>query len=683
MNAVQAMRQRCIAALGLWLCGGPAWAVEAPVTNATLVELRLWFLVMVLAAVLVLGVFWRRGQFLFGILGAAILLGSSARLWLTLPLWFPRLEISAVPPENLIMLAVLAAQAGLTLYVLLQPAGRTATMALVGRAGILRLILLAVLVAAFSLSATPYLAYGYHLAFGLQIGVGGALSFMQMATLVALFTVAGPDGAPRIPAAGLAAFAAVVSAVLAWTAFDRVPHVQDELAYLFQARTFAEGALWSPAPPEAAQPALEFYLLDVHEGKWIGVPAPGWAFVLTVGVLIGAPWLINPLLTGASVWLAHDILRRAVSRERADLVALLMATSPWVLATGATLMTHATALVMVLLAWWCLLCAGAGSSRRDAVLALVAGLALGWVFVTRPLDGLIIGGLTGLWLLRRLPGGFGQVLACALGGIASGSVFLLFNYAVTGDALLTPQADYLSRYWPDTQNAFGFGANVGPPAKMWGALDIWIGHSPAEGLLNLFNGFASLNLELLGWTFGSLVPVWIAFIWRKRLTGFDWAMLAVFSALVGALFFYWFTGTFYVGPRYWHTALLPAFVLAAAGIEEVRRRLPDESRGRLNCIILLLCAVSVVSFASWRGVSKYSGYGGYSGDIRRQAQAEDLGNSLVFVTTQRDIGSALYLNDPFLPPDKPIFLRDLGPEQNAAVIAAFPGREVVYMKDED
>ncbi|WP_171236730.1 glycosyltransferase family 39 protein [Ruegeria sp. HKCCA6837] len=672
--------RQCCLALVLFLCASPVWAADAPATNATLPELRMWFAVMSAAAALLLGVFWARGKGLFGLLGAVILLGSSARLWLTQPLWFPRLEISADPPENLIMLALLAAQAVVTGFVLMRPAGRAMIGDLVAGAGIFRLFLLLVLVAAFSLSATPYVAYGHHVAFGLQIGVGGALSLIQMATLVAMFAVVGPDRMPRIPVGVLAGFATLASAILAWTAFDRVPHVQDELAYLFQARTFAAGTLWAPAPPEAAQPALEYYLFDVVDDKWLGVPAQGWGVVLSLGVLIGAPWVINPILTGISVWLAHDIVRRAVSRDRADLVALLMATSPWVLATGASLMTHSTMLVMVLLAWWCLIRAGEGSSHRAVLLAFIAGLALGWSFVTRPLDALIVGGLTGLWLLRRLPGGFGQVLACAVGGILSGSALFLFNYGITGDALLTPQSDYLSRFWPDTKNAFGFGPHVGPPAKSWGALDVWVGHSPAEGLLNLFNGIAALNLELLGWTFGSLVPVWIVLIWRKTLTGFDRAMLMIFVVLVGVLFFYWFTGTFYIGPRYWHTALLPILVLSAAGIEAINDRLLDRHRGRLHCIVLLLCAVSVTSFTSWRGVSKYNSYGGYTGDIRRQAHAAGLGHALVFVSTTGEIGSALYLNDPFLPPDQPIFLRDLGAEQNAAIIAAFPGREVVFLE---
>ncbi|WP_377194673.1 hypothetical protein [Ruegeria meonggei] len=673
----------CGVVLALWACGGPAWAADAAVTNATLAEMRIWFAAMAAASVLLLAVFWSRGQLLFGLLGAVVLLGSAARLWLTQPLWFPRLEISADPPENLIMLVVLAAQAVLTFFVLMRPVGRAAIRGLFAQAGGVRLALLVVLIAAFSVSATPYINYGYYTAFGLQIGVGGVLSLVQIATLIAVFTVSGLDQAPRLPVSGLALFATLASAVLAWTAFDRVPHVEDELCYLFQARIFAGGALWSPAPPEAAQPALEYFLLDIRDDRWLSVFAPGWSAILSIGVLIGAPWLINPLLTGASVWLTHDILRRTVSQERADLVALLMATSPWVLAVGASLMAHSATVFMILVGLWCLLRAGPGSTLRNVALTFVAGLALGWVFVIRPLDGVIVGGLAGLWLLRRLPAGVGQVATYMVGGVLSGSVFLLFNYAFTEQFLLTPQADYFVRIWGETGNAFGFGPTVGPPAKDFGALDMWPGHSPLEGLVNMLHGFASLNLELLGWVFGSLIPIWVALLWRNSLTKFDWVMLLVFVIIIGALFFYWFIGGFYIGPRYWYTAALPALVLAAAGIEEVRRRLPERYRGRLGNITLLLCAVSVVSFTTWRGVSKYQDYGNYSGDIRRMAQAEEVGNALVFVSSQHNIGSALYLNDPFLPPDKPIFLRDVGADQNAAVIAAFPGREVIYLGDAD
>ncbi len=672
------------AAVVFWAClfGCPASAANTPDTNATTAELSLWFAVLAVVGLLVLVVFWRRGQGLFGLLGALFLLGSSARLWLTQPLWFPRLEISLGAPGTLVMLAVLTLQALVTCYVLMRHYVPGVPRDMLADLGKMRVVLLAGLVAALSVSATPYIAYGHYVPYALQTGLGGAISVLQIATLIALIVVAGPQTVPRLPVGVLAGFATLLSAILAWTAFDRVPHVQDELAYLFQARTFAGGALWAPAPPEGARAGLDYYLLDIRGDQWLGVTAPGWPAVLALGVLAGVPWLINPVLTGLSVLLAYDIVRRTVSRDRADLVALLMATSPWVLATGATLMTHSTTLIMTLLGWWCLLRAGSGSTRRDVFLALCAGLALGWVFVTRQLDGVIVSGLTGLWLLRRLPSGAGQVVACAIGGVLAGSVYLLFNLAVTGDLLLSPQADYLSRLWTDTANAFGFGANVGPPDKSWGALDIWIGHSPAEATLNLLNGLVALNIELLGWTFGSLVPIWALLLWRRGgLTGFDRAMLVVFLAIVAALFFYWFTGTFYIGPRYWHVAVLPVLVLSAAGIEELARRIPEHHRGRFGYVVLMLCAVSLISFTPWRGVAKYHGYGGYTDDIRQQAMVENWGHALVIVSTERDVGSALYLNDPFLSPGQPVFVRDLGADGNAATIAAFPDREVIYISD--
>ena len=46
---------------------------------------------------------------------------------------------------------------------------------------------------------------------------------------------------------GLLAFA--ISGLVAWLVFDRLPHIPDGLAYLFQARTIADGAFAMPALP--------------------------------------------------------------------------------------------------------------------------------------------------------------------------------------------------------------------------------------------------------------------------------------------------------------------------------------------------------------------------------------------------------------------------------------------------
>ena len=46
---------------------------------------------------------------------------------------------------------------------------------------------------------------------------------------------------------------------------------------------------------------------------------------------------------------------------------------------------------------------------------------------------------------------------------------------------------------------------------------------------------------------------------------FDRAMWAVTAATVSVPLFYWFAGSFYIGPRYWFIAALPVVWLSARG----------------------------------------------------------------------------------------------------------------------
>ncbi|WP_420587379.1 hypothetical protein [Ruegeria sp.] len=652
-------------------------ATSAMQTNATQDEMMAWMGILTGVSLMVFVGFAMRGYGLFAALAALFLLGSAARLWMTQPLWFPKLDLST-DTATLMMLGILGAQTVLTGYVLVTRWPAAAWQGL-RDFGYGRILILLVLVTVFTVSPTNYVAFGHYFPYLKQTLAGGLISTMQLATVMAMFLVAGPSHVPRVPPLGLAIFAFVASALLAWFAFERVPHVEDEVAYLFQARTFAGGALTVPAPPVEAQPALEYYLLDIRGDRWLSVVAPGWPGILSLGVLIGMPWIVNPALTGASVWLAHGILRNTVGTTRADVVGLLMASSPWVLAIGASMMAHAAGLFLALLGWWLLLRPVTDRSGKAAVLAFGAGLAMGWLFTTRPLEGILIGGLTGLWLLLDFRGNIARIILYGLGCFAAGSTFFLFNLATTGDLLLTPQADYINRLWPGAGNTFGFGPDIGPPAGDWLALDIWPGHSPAEGLLNTLNGFAFMNFEFLGWTFGSLTALWAAVLWFRHPTGFDKAMLALLVVVIGVMFFYWYTGTFFIGPRYWYVALLPFLTLSAAGLLEVRLRLSETGQQRFSVVLLFLCAVSLMVFTPWRGVAKYHGYLGYTSEIRDLEQRENLTNALVFVATSGDIGLAFYRLDPFLSSDRPIYVRDLGSEANQATIAAFPGRELIYV----
>lgn len=615
----------------------------------------------------------------FGALAAVFLLGSAGRLTFLRDIWFPAIKPLPLTPEVAFGAVALLLQAGVTAAILWPR--RQQVLRILARFGLLaRLGPLLVLLTVLSIPPTIYVAYGSMTSYAIQMVLGGAVVALNLATLSAMLLVPAP-GLPRLPAmltplaAALVAFAG--SAALAHFAFEGIPHVGDDLTYLFQAKTFAQGALWAPAPPEALHAGLEYYLLDIEDGRWFGTTAPGWPALLTLGVLAGQPWLVNPILTALTVLLAYSLITRASGAPRlAALTAWLMATSPWMLATGGSLMTHTTALFMLTLSWWCLMQGGAIRQGTRGTLSLpwavAAGLAMGWLFTTRQFEGVVLGVVTGLALLTLRPIPWRSTIGYGLGCLATGLVYFTFNFVMTGNPLTAPLARYLEKTWPDTRNAFGFGPDLGPPAGSWGALDFRPGHSLYEGLVNMVNSLASLNIEALGWATGSLLGVGLL-LFRRKQGGVraGTGLLAVsFLAVLGGMVFYWFSGTFYIGPRYLFIVALPVFVAAAAGILAVGDHLDETLRPRLPVVVTLLCLSGLLVFTPWRGVSKYYQFReNYS-----WLSQGDFGNDIVFVTLEGDMESPLSLNDPFLPPDRPIFLRDLGSQANAAVAAAYPER---------
>jgi hypothetical protein len=114
----------------------------------------------------------------------------------------------------------------------------------------------------------------------------------------------------------------LVSSLLAWVVLERMPHVPDEVTYLFHAKYLAAGKLYLPMPPDEKALFINFTIAD--GAKWYSVVALGWPLVLAIGVWLGVPWLVGPVLGGATILLAHVLLRRLYDRELADAAALLL-----------------------------------------------------------------------------------------------------------------------------------------------------------------------------------------------------------------------------------------------------------------------------------------------------------------------------------------------------------------------
>lgn len=638
-----------------------------------------WAICVLAIALYVFGYSVRRGAALFGLLALVFVTGAAAQLYMTESLWFPDVRLRPSNPVERVMAAVLLIEASVALLVLVRLGPGRLAAAAGARLGLGRVAVFLMLSAVFSVTVLNYLDHGTLKSYLLHLVAGGALLALHLLVLIEMTQVISPmSGVTRIAPIAPAVLTVAAAMLLSYFAFQRMPHVEDEIAYLFQARTFASGALTLPAPPAAALPGLDYYLIEVQNGRWLSATQPGWPAVLAVGVLIGAPWMLSPIFAGISVLLAYDITRRRAGTEAGDMVALLMATSPWLLEAAASLMPHTMTLMLILLAWWAILRAE-DRGRAQGKAMLLAGMAMGLIFAARPLDGLVMGVLTGLWVVTGRGRRWLRTVQYGAGCILVGGLLLAYDAYITGNPLIMPLSAYLDRNWGVGANAFGFGPEIGPPGG-WRSLDLWVGHSPLEAVLNTINSLASLQFEMLGWPIGSLALVYAYFLWQKK-GGFDLAMILVAAAVIFVMALYWFADTYYMGPRYWFVAAFPFFYLAGRGYLALRTRFADADEMnfvRIDAALVVCCCFGMLVFTSWRGVTKYYEYNRFHTLFREELAKGTFGNDVVLFKKVGDEGSALMLNDLRLRGDGPVFLRDTGTMDLRALEEAFPGRRILH-----
>ena len=150
----------------------------------------------------------------------------------------------------------------------------------------------------------------------------------------------------------LVALSSLILYVLVATfVFSRRPLLIDEVAQLWQAQRYAEWRLWIPAPPHR-----EFFsflhLVDLGDKVYSQFP-PGGPFMLWLGVLVGAPWLVGPVCGALCVWLFSQLARAAEPRASDGWVlgaTLLFAVTPFGVFMFGSHMNHVTALLWILVA---------------------------------------------------------------------------------------------------------------------------------------------------------------------------------------------------------------------------------------------------------------------------------------------------------------------------------------------
>ena len=482
--------------------------------------------------------------------------------------------------------------------------------------------------------------------------------------------VAEPGGIDRF--ALLAALAVMLAAItLNLLSYEQHPHIPDEVIYLLHAGYLANGMLALPTPPVAE--AFDISLMINDSGRWFSAFPPGWPAMLSIGSLLGATWLVNPVLAALCVLLTYLLARELGSRGTARLVVLLVCFSPWFIFLAMSYMAHIFTLFCVLVA----ACAVAIMRRKGgAGWALLAGIMIGITSLIRPLDGLALAMLLGLWALGmkswrdRLIG----IPLLVIASIIVGAIVLPYNQALTGDPFNFPVMAYFDKYYGAGVNALGFGPDRGLD---WSGLDPFPGHGLRDVILNSQVNIFSISLELFGWVSGSLLLVYVLLV-KGALGKTDYWMLLVILVVTGLHSLYWFSGGPDFGARYWFLVFIPCIVLTVRGIRYLGTLLPNQPHGSTQIIIgvLALCVSAMTNFLPWRSVDKYFHYNNMRPDVRQLAQAHDFSNSLVLINGSRfrDYMSASTYNDVVLQQGTTIYAWDRDPETRRHLLEAYPDR---------
>jgi hypothetical protein len=257
----------------------------------------------------------------------------------------------------------------------------------------------------------------------------------------------------RLTLAALCLLAFALSCVYVRVYLRGGPRIIDATSYFLAARSLAAGSFTFEVPDPTASFRGRF-LLASGDGHALGVIfPPGYPFVLSLAVRLGAPLLLGPLL-GAGLVAATYALARAAgqSAKVAMLAAALSVVSAALRYHTADTMSHGLA---ALLATGALVAALRADLRAGPCFA---GLCLGLLVATRPVSAAALGLVLALVLWRR----WRAWVWLFLGLLPGVLLFLAQQRAVTGDWRGSAQlAYYAVSDAPAGCFRYGFGAGVG------------------------------------------------------------------------------------------------------------------------------------------------------------------------------------------------------------------------------
>ncbi len=467
-----------------------------------------------------------------------------------------------------------------------------------------------------------------------------------------------------------------------WT-LGGIPHVQDSVAQFFQAKIFSYGRMTFPAPEHPK--FFERIYVVANEGRWYTIYPPGHALVMSIGMLLRVPQLVNPLISAGIIWLLYLFTRKVSTPFSSKAGVILLALSPFFLFMGAGFMNHPTALFFLLAYLLFLLKAGETESTQSlAIFMLAAGLCFGFAFITRPMTSLafLLSGI--LWLVvlnkKRVQYPIRTILFFLIGTLPFAIFYLTYNASTTGSPFLTGYVNYFNG------NPLGFGYRPWGPEPLGPKIPNEVYHTPVRGVANTICNLNALNLYLFGWPIPSLLFAFIPFLPGVKRKTSDW--LCVFSILaVFLIYFFYFFQDYCYGPRFTYETIPFLILLSARGIEITVQRFeqsekftPNQARGLVfgALVVFFLFAFGTVWIERFAvmGDSYWGTNEGIAAMVKKGVEEDD---AVIFVENGDDYVALFSYLEPTL--DRGwIVAHDYGCEENQKLLQNYPEWPVYLLR---
>jgi hypothetical protein len=372
----------------------------------------------------------------------------------------------------------------------------------------------------------------------------------------------------RCVVAGLACTGGVFAILIGKFIFDDYPYSGDEWSYVLQAEIFSQGRLYANSP---AHPRFFDVWGMVNNGKFYAWAPPGWPLLLTSGILLQVPWLVNPLIGALTLLSVYYLGRLVYNASVALLAVFFMLFSPFFLLHSASYFAHSSSLLFITL--FVFFCARGIEGQTDHDF-LWAGLCGSMSFLIRPFDQVVAFCPLGAYLLLLVRRGHLVVRQLAWLAIGHGvGVILLLghNFLQTGHPLT-------------------MGYHVGSGQSLF-ELSLPGRHFIAEYLLHL-----------LVWAFPLMPPlallysVWPGKTWAKSPSERRWDALLLLVFLSNVLCYAFVPFHYWVGygPRYYYASFFAIALLGARGamavLDRLKRCWPTGEGVGLAAAALGICA---------------------------------------------------------------------------------------------